>query len=140
MIIDVASIDREHLPRHALITLVPPLAIFEKTLASNFDRNLVRGGPSLHPAFNANAECVGSFLVWEMLALSSVVIVGIVYDPRGLGFTRRSRPRALSNRGHSYTDDRLTELKTERVEQQLPMAGLCTSITIAQLLADRSRM
>src|ERR1019366_9102642 len=101
MIIVVASIDREHLPRHALITLVPPLAIFEETLASNFDRNLVRGGaigPSLHLAFNADAECVGSFLVWEMLALSSVVIVGIVYDPRGLGFPRRSRPRALSNR------------------------------------------
>ena len=90
MIIDVASIDGEHLARHALITLFPSLAIFEETLASNFDRNLVRGGaigPSLHLAFNADAERVGNFFVWEMLALSSVVIVGIVYDPRGLGFT-----------------------------------------------------
>src|ERR1700738_1842666 len=100
MIIDVASIDREHLARHALIALVPPLAIFEETLASNLDRDLVCGGaigPSLHLAFNADAEGVGGFLIWEMLALSSAVIVGVVDDPRGLGFTRRSTPSALAD-------------------------------------------
>jgi hypothetical protein len=100
MVIYVASIDREHLACHALITLVPPLAIFKETLASIFDGYLIRSGaigPSLHLAFNADAEGVGGFLVWEMLALSSAVVVGIVYDPRGLRFTGRSSPGALAD-------------------------------------------
>jgi hypothetical protein len=105
LIVDVPSIDRKHLACHALVALVPTFAIFEEAFAGFFDRYLVRSGaigPGLHLAFDVDAEGVGGFLVWEMLSLSSAVIVGIIDNSSGFGFTRRSRPSALADRCHCY--------------------------------------
>src|SRR5882672_9533903 len=58
MIVDMPSIDREHLAGHSLIALIPALAVFKKAFASGLDRHLVRSGaigPGLHLAFNADA-------------------------------------------------------------------------------------
>jgi hypothetical protein len=128
---------------HPLVASVPRLTIFEEAVARLLDRYLVRGsaiGSSLHLAFNADAEGVGRFLVSKVFALSSSLIVGVVHHPRGLGFTRRSGPRALANRGHGYTGDRLAKLNTDGVEHPLAISGLRRSITIAQWPGDRSRM
>ena len=71
MIVDVASIDHEHLAGHPLITFMPTLTMRQKAFADFFDSQLPCVGPigpRLHLAFNANAESVSGFLGWEMFA------------------------------------------------------------------------
>jgi hypothetical protein len=79
MVVDVASIHREHLARHPLVAPVSPLAVFKEAFTSGSHGHLVRCGAigaRLHLSFDADAECVGGFLVWEMPALPNATTVG----------------------------------------------------------------
>jgi hypothetical protein len=38
--------------------------------------------------FDANAECIGGFFIWEMFALPSAVAVGVINNPSGFDFAR----------------------------------------------------
>ena len=48
-------------------------------------------------AFDANAKCIGSLLVSEMLALPITAIVVVIDKPRCFGFARRAYPRTFAD-------------------------------------------
>ena len=73
VIVYVALIDRQHLPRHALITAQPTFAMFNEPFTCCLKGELACIGPidaRGKLAFDADAKCIGSFLVGEMFALA----------------------------------------------------------------------
>jgi hypothetical protein len=90
VVADMAAIDHQHFSGHSLVTPVPALAVFEEAFASHLDRHPVGGGAigaALYLALDGDAEGVGGFLVWKMLALPIPMVVGVVHEPCGFCFT-----------------------------------------------------
>src|SRR5262249_41204447 len=103
MIADVASIHREHLPRHSLIATQAAFAMFNETFTRCVDCDLA----CIRPidargklAFDANPKCIGSFLVGKVLALAIAPAVVLIDKPSCFGFAIGVSPTAFANRGH----------------------------------------
>src|SRR5262249_51063201 len=100
VIADVASIDRQHLPRHPLIATQAAFAMFNETLTRclNCDLACIRPIDARGKlAFDADAESIGSFLVGEVLALTLASAVVVIDKPSCFGFASGACPRALAN-------------------------------------------
>src|SRR5262249_37170054 len=100
VVVDVAAINCEPLPRHPFITLMPACAMGEKVCADLRNRQLARVrtmGAREQLPLEADAESVSRLLIREMLALSVTSVVGVVHHPGSLYFARRSFPTALAN-------------------------------------------
>src|SRR5262245_106653 len=100
MIVDVASIDREHLSRHSLIATQAAFAMFNETFTRCVDCDLA----CIRPidargklAFDADAESIGSFLIGEVLALAIATAVVIIDKPSCFGFASVACPRAFAD-------------------------------------------
>ena len=107
VIVDVASIDREHLSRHSLITTQATFTVIEEALARCFNCELA----CIRPidargklAFHADAKCISGFLIGEVLALALASAVVVIDHPSRLR-ARRGRPRPFAYRGHCVTAD-----------------------------------
>ncbi len=100
MIADVASIDRQHLPRHPLVAAQTALAVLNETFASRFDCKLARI-MSIDTrgklALDADTESIGSFLIAEVLALALPSAVVVIDKLSGFGFAFGGRPTAFAD-------------------------------------------
>src|SRR5262249_39080195 len=90
VIVNVASIDRQHLPRHPFITTQTTRTVVEEALARCFKGELA----CIRPidargklAFDVDTKCISSFLIGEVLALAPASVVVVIDKPSRFGFT-----------------------------------------------------
>jgi hypothetical protein len=74
--------------------------MFRESLARRLDYELGCIGPidaRSELAFDANAKCIGGFLVGEVLALALAAIVVVIDEPGGFGFASGTFPSAFAD-------------------------------------------